>query len=92
MIVRISGEGQFEVPDHFLADVNDLDAALEEAVSAGDEPAFGSTLLSLLERVRTVGALVPDDVLLPSEAILPAAGSSLAEVQAMLGDEGLIPG
>ena len=92
MIVRISGEGQFEVPDHFLADVNVLDATLEDAVSAGDEPAFRSTLLSLLEQVRAVGALVPDDVLLPSEAILPAAGSSLAEVLAMLGDEGLIPG
>lgn len=92
MILRISGEGQFEVPEQFMDEVNDLDSALEQAVSAGDEPAFHSTLLSLLERVRTVGALVPEDVLLPSEAILPAAGSSLAEVLALLGDEGLIPG
>ena len=92
MIVRISGEGQFEVPEGFVAELNKVDETLAQAVTAGDDEAFRTTLGLLLARVREIGAPVPDDTLLPSEAVLPAAGSSLADVRAILGNEGLIPG
>ena len=92
MIVRISGEGQFEVPEQFVAELNDVDETLAQAVAAGDEVTFRTALTTLLDRIRTVGKALPDESLLPSDAVLPAAGSSLAEVVAVLGDEGLIPG
>ena len=92
MIVRISGEGQFEVPEGFVAELNEVDDTLAEAVTAGDDAAFRTALRRLLDRVREIGAPVPDDTLLPSEAVLPAADSSLTEVRAVLGSEGLIPG
>jgi hypothetical protein len=92
MIIRILGEGQFEVAEHTVEALNGIDAALQSAVDAGDESAFRASLAELLALVREVGERVPDDYLGPSELVLPAAESTLEEVRALLGDEGLIPG
>jgi hypothetical protein len=92
MIVRIMAEGQFVIPEQELDELNELDAALQDAVDAGDEQRFSLALAALLDRVRTAGTPASDDVLAPSELVLPAADSTLDEVRAMLGDEGLIPG
>jgi hypothetical protein len=92
VIVRILGEGQFDVPDSDLDALNELDSRLLGAVEAGDEPAFQAALAALLERVRARGSVVPADRLEPSESVLPPADTALAEVRGLLGDEGLIPG
>jgi hypothetical protein len=92
MIVRILGEGQFEVPDSTLDGLNELDEALIRAVEAGDEPAFRRDLAALLDRIRATGEPVADDYLGASDLMLPAGGSTLEEVRSLLGDEGLIPG
>lgn len=92
MIVRIMGEGQRELGDQHEPELNRLDDALAEAVNAGDEQAYGQSLAALLKRVRDLGSPLPDEALLPSDAILPGEGSSLAEVRALLGEQGLIPG
>ena len=44
MIVRILGEGQYDVADEALDRLNELDAAVEAAVEAGDETAFAAAL------------------------------------------------
>jgi len=92
MIVRILGEGQRELPAEHVAELNELDQALADAVSGGDEAGFERQLAVLLQRVRTAGVPVPDDVLSPSDAILPAEGSTMIEVRDLLGEQGLIPG
>ena len=92
MIVRILGEGQFDIAEDHLDELNTLDAGLAEAVTAGDEQRFQHVLNTLLDRVRAVGTPVAEDSLSVSDAILPAQESSLAEVRALLGEEGLIPG
>ena len=92
MIIRILGEGQFEVAEHTAEVLNDVDARLQVAVDEGDADTFRSSLAELLTLVREAGERVPDDYLGPSELVLPAAESTLEEVRALLGDEGLIPG
>ena len=92
MIIRILGEGQHELADRHEAELNRLDDAVAEAVNAGNESAFERSLVALLQRVRALGSPLPDDTLVPSDAILPGEGSSLAEVRALLGEQGLIPG
>ena len=92
MIVRILGEGQFDVADSELDRLNALDSALEAAVAAGDEAAFTTALVDLLAGVRAVGTPHPEDSLDVSDIVLPHEGASLAEVQEMLEDDGLIPG
>jgi hypothetical protein len=92
MIVRILGEGQFDIPAEAEGELNELDAALADAVDEGDEAAFERGLRQLLARVRRLGAQVDNDVLTASDVILPSPDSTLSEVRGMLGDEGLIPG
>ena len=94
MIVRILGDGQWEVADDAVADLNALDDQVEKAVTAGDELALRQALAQLLAEVRSVGSQVPDEQLADSDLILPDADSSLADVQALPADssEGLIPG
>jgi PspA-Associated protein len=92
MIVRILGEGQFEVADSATDDLNVLDARLEAAVNAGDEEAFRSALEALVSRIRVLGTPLPADALEPSALILPAADATMDSVRELLSGEGLIPG
>ena len=92
MIIRILGDGQYEVADDQVDSLNELDDQLEKAVEAGDEATFGSALGALLDRVRDLGTPVALDALVPSQLILPAEGASLAEVRDLLSGDGLIPG
>ncbi|WP_110181673.1 PspA-associated protein PspAA [Nocardioides solisilvae] len=92
MIVRILGEGQFDVPEDAVDRLNELDAAVEQAVEAGDEASFRSALEALLDGVRTAGTQHELDSLDESDLILPMADAALDEVRAMLNDDGLIPG
>jgi hypothetical protein len=92
MIVRILGEGQFEVPDSAVAELNELDAALETAVERDDEQGFGPALEALLTKVRKSGSPTKPDDLRPSELIIPQPDATMADVRRLLTDEGLIPG
>jgi hypothetical protein len=92
VIVRVLGEGQYELADERLDELNALDAEVTTAIEGNDETSFLAALVKLLEGVRNAGRRLPDDHLGPSELVLPGSDSSLEEVRAMLGDEGLIPG
>jgi hypothetical protein len=92
MIVRILGEGQYELSDDAVSALNDLDARVESAVEAGDEDAFHGALTALLDGVRTAGVPRDADLLEPSDLILPMADASVADVRDMLSGDGLIPG
>ncbi len=92
MIIRILGEGQFDVADDALDELNELDNALTRAIDSDDDVAFRAALTTLLDTVRQRGAPAPADALVPSQLILPAADAHLDEVKDLLGEEGLIPG
>lgn len=92
MIVRILGEGQYDVAQTAIDRLNELDAAVERAVEAGDVAAFGPALGALLDGVRTVGVPHGVDSLDSSDLILPPADASLEEVRELLAEDGLIPG
>ena len=92
MIVRILGEGQYDVPDDALEGLNVCDEAVVAAIEAGDEAGFTVALGELLRGVHTAGTPTPLDALVPSDLVLPAADASLEEVRELLSEEGLIPG
>ncbi|MEI2641117.1 MAG: hypothetical protein U0R28_00805 [Candidatus Nanopelagicales bacterium] len=89
MIIRIMGEGQYTVPDEVVERLNELDDALDAALA--DDQAFPSALAALLEAVREEGEPLADEELVSSDVVLPAAEATVAEVRALLTDEGLIP-
>lgn len=92
MIVRISGEGQFDVPDGHVEELNRLDEDLTKAVDSGDDAQFTAALEALLASVRTAGEELPADWIGPSDLVLPSPEATIHEVREVLGDEGLIPG
>ena len=92
MIIRILGEGQYDVSDDAMAGLNELDSALESAVESGDEAAFTTALTGLLEGVRSAGAAHPLDSLDESDLILPRADATIGDVRDLLQEDGLIPG
>lgn len=91
MIVRISGEGQYRLPDADADRLNELDNRAVAAVDAGDEIGFGELWAQMLALVETDGEAIADDELVPSDVILPPRDSSFAEAAAEFTGEGLIP-
>jgi hypothetical protein len=91
MIVRILGEGQWDLDDAHLEPLNALDSSVEQAIEAGDEAAFTRGLVALLDVVRQQGTRLEDDALEDSDVILPMSDATLEEVRALLTEEGLVP-
>lgn len=91
MLIRILGEGQFEVAESELTEINRLDQALEGALNSSDGN-FRDALDALLDRVRSVGVRPPDHEMEESQVILPFSDASEEDIRDMLGDEGLVPG
>ena len=93
VIVRILGEGQYDLSDDAVAALNDLDARGRGRRSRrATRTTFRAALAALLDGVRAAGAAHDADSLEPSDLILPMADATLAEVRDMLSGDGLIPG
>ncbi len=85
-IVRILGEGRYDVPDADMPAIEQLDAQLVDAMDRGDETEFASTLADLIGQVRHTGKLIAPDDLRTSSSAVPHEGSTLAEVRALLAE------
>ncbi|MFJ4090315.1 hypothetical protein ACIPYS_01925 [Kitasatospora sp. NPDC089913] len=94
MIMRVMGEGQFQVGEAHLNRLNELDDELLTALESGDEEHFRRALAELLGAVREFGTPLADDSLEPSDLILPDSEATIEDVREMLRAEGdgLIPG
>ena len=87
MIVRVLGDGQYELDDVEAEEYTSLDDALGRHIDEGDEDAYRRDLDSLLEYVHRNGTPLGDDDFRPSDQALPDPSSSLAEVKALLEEE-----
>lgn len=91
MIVRISGEGQFRLPDEDGERLNELDNRAVSAVEQGDEAGFRELWNQMLELVSADGNELPDEELVESDFILPPRDITFEEAQGEFTGEGLIP-
>ncbi len=91
MIVRISGEGQFNLPDEDSDRLNELDNRAVAAIDQGDETGFRELWSQMLELVAGDGNRVSDDELVESDVILPPRDISFDEASGEFTGEGLIP-
>jgi PspA-Associated protein len=91
VIVRIAGEGQFELSDDHLGPLNELDNAAVAAVDAGEESRFLKLLADMHALVRSDGTPVAEDELVSSDVILPPEDTTLEEARMEFSGEGLIP-
>jgi len=90
MIVRILHEGQYEISDEPLRQVNAVEEEMFAAVDARDEERFRRLLDQVLAIVRRDGRALAVEDLRPSDLVLPAPDSTLDEVRTLLAQEGLI--
>lgn len=91
MIVRISGEGQFQLPDEDAQRLNQLDNEAVSAVEAGERDRFKELWGQMLELVASDGKELDDGELVESDVILPPRDVSFEEACAEFTGEGLIP-
>jgi hypothetical protein len=92
MNVRVSGEGQWRVPDDRQSALNDLDNQIVEALESCSQDQFSALLHQLIEATIESGERVADDELLPSDVVLPARDTTLEEARELFAGEGLFAG
>ena len=88
MIVRILGEGQFDVADADRGSLDGLEAALNAAVEGDDDAVFASALAAVIAEVRRVGAALPPDSFTASDLVVPFSDATLVETKALLKEPG----
>jgi hypothetical protein len=86
VIVRILGEGQFQVAEDVGTKLTALDAELDAAVRKNDDAAFRAALGAAVRLVRDSGTSVPADTLTTADYILPFSDASIDEVRKLLAD------
>jgi hypothetical protein len=91
MIVRISGEGQFRLPDGDAQRLGELDNRAVSAVEQGDETGFRELWSQMLELVSSDGNALAADELVESDVIMPPRDISFEEAKNEFTGEGLIP-
>jgi hypothetical protein len=91
MIVRISGEDQYQLPDGEAEHLNELEKGVMALVDGGHRDGFGVAYGSLLDYVRSHGTPIGDDELESSDVILPPADLTFEEAGREFTGEGLIP-
>jgi PspAA-like protein len=91
VIVRISTESQYRLPEDAAEELNELDNTVVAAIEAGDEDRFHTLFEQMLDLVRRAGQPLDEDELEESEVILPPPDTSYVEAAAEFTGEGLIP-
>jgi CBS domain-containing protein len=92
VIVRLMGEGQWEIDEDCGRQLNELDDEAIAALERQDEPALDQALERMAELVRREGRRLPDEDLHTSHVVIPPSDLSLEEVRELFAeDQGLIP-
>ena len=91
MIVRVMGEGQYQLEGEAVGRLNELDDRAQEALERDDESELDRYLEEMAALVKRDGERLPDDDLSPSDAIVPPSDMTLAETKKFFSEQGLIP-
>ncbi len=90
MIVRLMGEGQYEIDKKHVDEINKIDNTLVKIVNKGDEKTFKVEYKKLTDTVRKFGKPLSNDIIKPSDVIIPPADISIEEAKKIFKGEGLI--
>ncbi len=94
MIVRLMGEGQYELDKNHLDEINKIDNNIVKIVNNGNEKAvkiaFKVEFKKLTDYVRKNGKKIPDEIIKPSDLIIPPSDLTLDEAKKIFKGDGLI--
>jgi hypothetical protein len=91
VIVRISNDGEYELPEDLIAQVNEIDNEAVAAVEAGDEARFHELFNRLIEMVESGGSPIPPEDLAVAQVIVPPRDLTFEEAKVEFTGEGIIP-
>ncbi len=91
MIVRLMGEGQYQVDDGIRDQLNELDDRAVATLEQNDEPALDELLDEMWRVVRDRGERLADDDLSASDLVIPPSDLTLEETRRLFSDDGLVP-
>ena len=91
MIVRVAGEGQYEIDEKMMERLNSLDQQALAALDRGDEPELDRYLDEMGALVRENGRKLAVDELASSDVVIPPSDLTLEETRRLVAKEGFIP-
>ncbi len=91
MIIRVVNEGQYEVSDSLLDELNKLDNEIVELLESSDETRFRDVLMEFISMIRENGKPLDPDVIVESDLIVPPEDLTLLEAAKIFSGEGIIP-
>ena len=91
MIVRLMGEGQYELEKKHVDEVNKIDNNIVKIVNTGNENDFRTEFKKLSDYVRKNGKKLSDDIIKPSGIIIPPSDLTLDEAKKIFAGDGLFP-
>lgn len=92
MIIRISEEGQYQVPGSLFDELNAIDNRIVDLVAGGNEAEFKAELAKLLKTIRSHGKKLEDGDIRESDVIVPPADLTIDEARHIFTGEGLLEG
>lgn len=90
MIIRIMGEGQYEVEGSLLEELNVIDNRIVDHVGRGEEKEFREALGQLISTVKRNGKQLDPKEIIKSEIIVPPKDLTLEEARGIFKGYGLI--
>nr|QNO46192.1 hypothetical protein HNMILGLC_00006 [Methanosarcinales archaeon ANME-2c ERB4] len=91
MIIRVVTEGQYEVSDSLLDELNKLDNEIVELLKSSDETKFRDVLKEFILIIRENGKPLDTDVIVESDLIVPPEDLTLSEAVKIFSGDGIIP-
>ncbi len=92
MIIRIIGQGQFNVPGRLFDDLNRIDNKIVGFVQDGNEKDYKSGLAELVGLVIREGKKLSEGELVESDVIVPPADMTLDEARQVFTGTGIFKG
>lgn len=86
VIVRILGEGQYDLEGDSLHKLKRADERLFHAIVDDDDAEYHARFAEVVALIRGEGRPVPVEKLVESDLILPSADTSLAEARKLFSD------
>jgi hypothetical protein len=91
VIIRVIGQGQYDVDDDVIGQLDKLDGRAMAALERGDEAELDRSLDEMAKLVRERGSELPENALTASEVVIPPSDLTLDETRRLFSEEGLIP-
>lgn len=92
MIIRIIGQGQFEVKSGLFDELNTIDNMIVDYVQKGDAAGYQQKFSELIGLILREGTKLPDDQIIESSVIVPPADMTITEARQIFTGEGIFKG